>query len=81
MNARQKAKRYKGGYRYNLTVCKAYRIQIKDLRFRMNVIANMGKQLSKESGYWQVLYQEKVSEDEYHEAVKTMVKNRREENK
>jgi len=39
----------------------------------------MGKQLSKDSGYWQRLYQEKVGEDEYHEAVKTMVKNRRKE--
>tara|TARA_R110002167_G_scaffold266022_1_gene472737 strand:+ start:1255 stop:1524 length:270 start_codon:yes stop_codon:yes gene_type:complete len=35
MNLRQKAKKYKGSYRYNLTVCKAYRKEISFLNGKL----------------------------------------------
>ena len=77
MNARRKAKMYKGSYRYSLTVNRCLKKHNESLDRRLNVLGDMAKQLNDDSGYWQGLYQSLASEEDYNNAVKRMVKTRR----
>lgn len=77
MNARQKAKMYKGSYRYSLTVNKCLKKNNEGLERRLNVLGNMAKQLNNDSGYWQGLFKGLASEKVYTLAVEKMVMSRR----
>ena len=52
--------------------------EFKSLNSKIDVLSRMAKQANDDSCYWQSLYQNMASEEDYNSAVKEMVNNHRE---